>query len=49
LRELIEKEHRALANRAAAWACRQFLDDHPGDLSHDRLAELDACLEAYLR
>jgi predicted CopG family antitoxin len=29
VRELIEKEHRARANRDAALAYRQFLQDHP--------------------
>jgi len=29
VRELIEKEHRARANREAALAYRQFLHDHP--------------------
>ena len=31
VRELIEKEHRTRANRAAALAYRQFLDDHPAE------------------
>ena len=31
VRELIEKEHLTLANRAAALAYRQFLDDQPAE------------------
>ena len=31
VRDLIEKEHRTRANRAAALAYRQFLDDHPAE------------------